>query len=83
MFGDWRLWRVARRSAAGWARHGAGHTYTFDDTVAWLTVRCSKTAVREMMRVAWRTVGSIITRVSADAMAGTDRFANLSPDRDR
>jgi transposase len=30
------------------------------------------------MRVAWRTVGSIITRVSSDAMARTDRFANLS-----
>ena len=65
-------------AAVPWARHGAGHTYAFDDTVAWLTVRCSKTAVRELMRVAWRTVGSIITRVSADAMAGTDRFANLS-----
>ena len=52
--------------------------YAFDDTVAWLTVRCSKTAVRELMRVAWRTVGSVITRVSADAMARTDRFANLS-----
>jgi transposase len=30
------------------------------------------------MRVTWRTVGSIITRVSADAMARPDRFANLS-----
>jgi transposase len=65
-------------AAVPWARHGAGHTYAFDDTVAWLAVRCSKTAVRELMRVAWRTVGSIITRVTADAMAGTDRFANLS-----
>ena len=65
-------------AAVPWARHGAGHTYAFDDTVAWLTVRCSKTAVRELLRVAWRTVGSIITRVSADAMAGTDRFANLA-----
>ena len=45
--------------------------------MAQLTVCCSKTAVRELMRVAWRTVGSIITRVSADAMAGTDRFANV------
>jgi transposase len=66
-------------AAVPWVRHGTGHTYAFDDTVAWLTaVRCSKTAVRELMRVAWRTVGSIITRVSADAMARTDRFANLS-----
>jgi len=54
-------------AAVPWARHGAGHTYAFDDTVAWLTVRCSKTAVRELMRVGWRTVGPIITRVSADA----------------
>lgn len=45
--------------------------------MAWLTVCCSKTAVRELMRVAWRTVGSIITWVSADAMAGTDRSANV------
>lgn len=65
-------------AAVPWALHGTGHTYAFDDTVAWLTVRCSKTAVRELMRVAWRTVGSIITRVSADAMARTDRFANLT-----
>ena len=65
-------------AAVPWARHGTGHTYAFDDTVAWLTVRCSKTAVRELMRVAWRMVGSIITRVSADAMARTDRFANLT-----
>jgi transposase len=48
-------------AAVPWARHGTGHTYAFGDTVAWLTVRCSKTAVRELMRVAWRTVGSIIT----------------------
>ena len=65
-------------AAVPWARHGTGNTYAFDDTVAWLTVRCSKTAVRELMRVAWRTVVSIITRVSSDAMARTDRFANLS-----
>lgn len=60
-----------------WARHGAGHTYAFDDTVAWLAVQCSKTAVTELMRIAWRTVGSIITRVSADIDASVDRFAGL------
>src|SRR5665647_878179 len=70
-------------AAVPWARHGAGHTYAFDDTVAWLTVRCSKTAVRELMRVAWRTVGSIITRVSADAMAGDRPVREPVPDRDR
>jgi transposase len=60
-----------------WARHGAGHTRAFDDTVAWLAVQCSRTAVTELMRIAWRTVGSIITRVSADIDARVDRFAGL------
>lgn len=60
-----------------WARHGAGHTLAFDDQVAWLAVRCSKSAVAELVRVAWRTVGAIITRVAADALVGVDRYANL------
>jgi transposase len=60
-----------------WARHRAGHTRAFDDTVGWLAVQCSKTAVVELMRVAWRSVGAIITRVAADAMDGVDRFAGL------
>ena len=53
--------------AVPWARHHAGHTYAFDDTVAWLTVACSKTAVCELMRIAWRTVGAIVAWVWADA----------------
>jgi transposase len=64
-------------AAVPWARHGAGHTRYFDDQVAWLAVACSKSAVMELMRIAWRTVGAIITRVAADAMAGVDRFAEL------
>ena len=60
-----------------WARHDAGHTYAFDDTAAWLATHCSKSAVRDLLRIAWRTVGSIVTRVVADAEATTDRFANL------
>ena len=27
-------------AAVPWARHGAGHTRAFDDTVAWLAVHC-------------------------------------------
>ncbi len=60
-----------------WARHGAGHTYAFDDTTAWLVTHCSKSAVHDLLRVAWRTVGAIVTRVVADAEEATDRFANL------
>ena len=63
--------------AVPWARHHAGHTYAFDDAVAWLAVACSKTAVCELMRIAWRTVGSIVARVWADTEQSFDRFAGL------
>ena len=61
-----------------WARHGAGHTLAFDETVAWLATQCSKTAVTELMRIAWRTVGAIITRVWADIDALGDRLDGLT-----
>jgi transposase len=64
-------------AAVPWARHGAGHTRFFDDQVAWLAVTCSKSAVMLLMRIAWRTVGAIITRVAADAAARTDQLAGL------
>jgi transposase len=60
-----------------WARHGAGHTRDFDDQVAWLVTHTSKFAVGELMRIAWRTVGAIITRVVDDARAADDPFEGL------
>ena len=48
-------WRVLH-----WARHRAGHTFAFDDTVAWLAVTCSKTAVCQLMRIAWRTSAPVL-----------------------
>lgn len=60
-----------------WARHGAGHTLVFDQTVAWLATQTSKTAVTELMRISWRTVGAIVARVWADSERGQDRFAGL------
>jgi transposase len=60
-----------------WARHDAGHTYAFDETVAWLTTQSSKSTVTELMRIAWRTVGSIITRVWDDVDAHCDRLGGL------
>jgi transposase len=60
-----------------WARHGVGHTRDFDETVAWLATKSSKTAVVGLMRVAWRTVGAIVARVSADVDARVDRLAGL------
>ena len=60
-----------------WARHDAGHTRDFDDLAAWLAVRTSKSAVTQLLRVAWRTVGSIVTRVNADVDATVDRLDGL------
>jgi transposase len=64
-------------AAVPWARHAAGHTRDFDDLAAWLAVRTSKSAVTQLLRVAWRTVGSIVTRVNADVDATVDRLDGL------
>ena len=64
-------------AAVPWARHGARHTRDFDDMAAWLAVRTSKSAVMDLLRVAWRTVGAIVTRVNADIDATVDRLDGL------
>jgi transposase len=61
-----------------WARHGARQTRAFEDTVAWLATNCSKTAVTNLTRISWRTVGSIVTRVVAEVDAHTDRLDGLT-----
>ena len=60
-----------------WARHAAGHTRAFDDTVAWLAVHTSKTAVVELLRIAWATVGAIVARVVDEARVAVDPFDGL------
>ena len=64
-------------AAVPWARHAAGHTRAFDDQAAWLVTHTSKTAVVELMRVAWRTVGAIIARVVTDARTARNPFDGL------
>ena len=61
-----------------WARHGAGHTRDFDDELAWLVTHTAKSTVCGLMRVAWRTVGSVVARVVADGRAAHDPFDGLS-----
>jgi transposase len=61
-----------------WARHGAGHTRGFDDQVAWLVTHTAKSTVCELMRIAWRSVGSIVNRVVADGRAAHDPFEGLT-----
>ena len=63
--------------AVPWARHDSRFTRAFEDQVAWLAVNTSKTAVAELMRVAWRTVGSILERVAAEAGRQVDLLDGL------
>lgn len=65
-------------AAVPWARHRAGHTRDFDAQVGWLVRQMSKTAVCRLLRIGWRTVGQIITRLVADADAAAgDRLAEV------
>jgi transposase len=60
-----------------WARHGSGFTRDFEDQTAWLAVHTSKSAITQLLRVAWRTVGAIIARVVAERGAGGDPLDGL------
>jgi transposase len=63
--------------AVPWARHGSRFTCAFEDQVAWLAVNASKSAVAQLMRIAWRTVGGICQRVAAEAQQEVDLLAGL------
>jgi transposase len=52
-----------------WARHGSWFRRAFEEQVAWLARHCSKSAVCELMRISWLTVGRIIERVVAEQSA--------------
>jgi transposase len=64
-------------AAVPWARHDSNFTRSFEDQVSWLAVQTSKTAVSQLMRIAWRTVGWICERVIAEETAKRDLFAGL------
>lgn len=53
-------------AAVPWARHDAGHTLAFDETVAWFATGASKKLIATLLRINWHTVGSIVDRVMAD-----------------
>jgi len=61
-----------------WARHGARSTYGFEDQVAWLVTKTSLSTVAELMRVAWRTVNGILTRVWNEIAVQVDLLDGLT-----
>ena len=46
-----------------WADHGSWFTRAFEDTCCWLALSMSKLSCQRIMRVSWRTVGAICSRV--------------------
>ena len=60
-----------------WARPGAKCTYLFEDTCAWLAAHAALSVVTIMLRIAWRTVADIVTRVVADGRDTNDLLAGL------
>jgi len=73
-FIEYELRRVACRDcgvrveAVSWARPGARHTREFEQLVAFCAQRMAKSQVQALLRVAWATVGRIITRVVAERL---------------
>jgi transposase len=63
--------------AVPWARHQSRFTRAFEDQVGWLAINTSKTAVAQLMRIAWRTVGAICERVAAEAQRDVELLDGL------
>jgi transposase len=50
-----------------WARHGSRFTRAFEEQAAWLTAHAAQSTVAALLRVTWRSMVSIVTRVVAAA----------------
>jgi transposase len=70
-------------AAVPWARAGSRFstaledTAVFEDTAAWLVCHAALSVVAVLLRVAWRSVSDIATRVVADRAGQLDRLAGL------
>jgi transposase len=64
-------------AAVPWARPGSRFTAAFEDTAAWLVCHAALSVVAVLLRVAWRSVADIVTRVVADRAGRIDRLAGL------
>ncbi len=64
-------------AAVPWARHGSRFTSAFEDTAAWLACHASLAVLAALLRITWRSVAAVITRVVAARAAQTDRLDGL------
>lgn len=61
-----------------WARHNSGFTIAFENQTAWLATRTDKTTLASLLRVAWRSVGSILERVADTMRRDRDPLAGVT-----
>jgi transposase len=54
--------------AVPWARAGSPYTRDFEDVVAFLAQQMAKTPLTKLLRIGWRSVGTILARVVADEL---------------
>ena len=60
------------------ARHNSRFTHEFENQVAYMGLHLNKKECSTIMRIAWNTVGDILTRIREDHEANLeDRFNNL------
>jgi transposase len=64
-------------AAVPWARHDSRFTSTFEDTAAWLACHAAFTVLAALLRITWRSVAAVITRVVAERAGQTDRLTGL------
>ena len=69
--------------AVPWARHGSRFTRAFEQQVAWLAVNTSGSAVAELMRIAWRSVGRDLRAGGGGGGARGRPARRPAADRDR
>src|SRR3712207_2231435 len=58
-----------------WARAGSRFTTDFEDAAAWLVCHASLSVVAVLLRIAWRSVPVIVSRVVAERAGQRDRLA--------
>jgi len=64
-------------AAVPWARHGSRFTIAFEDTAAWLACHAALSVLAALLRITWRSVAAVITRVVAVRAAQIDRLTGL------
>jgi len=64
-------------AAVAWARAGAKCTYTLEDTCAWLAAHTALSVLTVLLRLSWRTVAAVVTRVVTERAGRVDQLEGL------